>query len=172
MSRPAEGATVTTPPRTPKRQVHHRIKKLIMDDSLTAEAVVAYMMDAQPTGDYYTEGGSAVVMWLATERARTYFALGPEVGARVSRHAMASLLRGRHPVTGSKIRKAGSDGTMVGGIDVTINPAPKSVSVLWAVADDVLRRKIEEEVYLAATRAITRMLDEVPLVRERYGPGS
>ncbi|TMC01259.1 MAG: hypothetical protein E6J41_33350, partial [Chloroflexi bacterium] len=173
MSERSDGATVARPVRTPKRQVHHRIKKLIIDDSLTAEAVVSYMMDAQPTGDYYTEGGSAVVMWLATERARTYFALGPEVGARVSRHAMASLLRGRHPVTGSKIRKAGQDegkAVMVGGIDVTINPAPKSVSVLWSVADDELRRTIEREVYLSATRAITRMFDEVPMVRERYGP--
>ncbi|TMC04598.1 MAG: hypothetical protein E6J41_24335 [Chloroflexi bacterium] len=173
-----KGSTASTPSpattrkRTPKRQVHHRIKKLIMDASLTAEAVVSYMADAQPTGDYYTEGGSAVMMWLATERARTYFALGPEVGARVSRHAMASLLRGQHPVTGQQIRKAGADGTMVGGIDVTINPAPKSVSVLWAMADDELRRKIEKHVYLSATRAITRMLDEVPMVRDRYGPAS
>src|SRR5262249_47163505 len=155
MSDRSNGATVARPVRTPHRQVHHRIKKLIIDESLTSEAVVSYMMDAQPTGDYYTEGGSAVVMWLATEHARTYFALGPEVGARVSRHAMASLLRGHHPVSGRKIRKPGSDGTMVGGIDVTINPAPKSVSVLWAVANDEMRRTIEREVYLSATRAIT-----------------
>ena len=60
---------------------------------------------------------------------------------------------------------------MVGGIDVTVSPAPKSVSALWALADDHLRRELETQVILAAHRAVGRMLAEVPLVRERYGPG-
>jgi hypothetical protein len=176
-SQPATRPAATTRRRrTPQRQVHHRIKKLIMDESLTAEAVVSYMADAQPTGDYYTEGGSAVMMWLATERARTYFALGPQVGARVSRHAMASLLRGQHPVTGAVIRKAGryqGESVMVGGIDVTINPAPKSVSVLWAMADDELRRQIEKHVYLKAGMGRTRPQSSSSLRSSEHvgGPG-
>jgi conjugative relaxase-like TrwC/TraI family protein len=84
---------------------------------------------------------------------------------------MAALLNGRHPVTGDKIRDEGSDGTMVGGIDIVMNPAPKSVSVLWAVVDDELRRELEIMTYLASTMALRRMLREVPMVRRKI-PGT
>src|SRR5262245_15269045 len=154
-----------------KRQTHRRIHKITIGDGQAAEAAVAYLADAQANGDYYTEGGSAVMLWLATDRARTFFGLGPRVGAQVSRATMAALLNGRHPATGELIRRPGPDGTMVGGIDVVMNPAPKSVSVLWAVADDELRRTIETEVYLSAHHPVSRMLHELPMVRERYGPG-
>jgi hypothetical protein len=125
------------------------------------------LADAQANGDYYTEGGSAVMPWLATDRARTFFGLGPRVGAQVSRGTMAALLNGRHPATGGLIRRPGPDGTKVGGSDVVMNPAPKSVSVLWAVADDELRRAIETEVYLSAHHPVSRLLHELPMVRDR-----
>ncbi len=150
-----------------KGQTHRRIHKIKIGDGQTAEAAVAYLADAQANGDYYSEGGSAVMLWLATDRAQRHFALGD----RVSRVTMTSLLNGRHPLTGELIRKAGGDGTMVGGIDLVMNPAPKSVSVLWAVADDQLRRAIELEVFLSSNQAVRRMLRELPMVRDRYGPG-
>src|SRR5262249_55015839 len=61
---------------------------------------------------------------------------------------------------------AGQDGTMVGGIDVVMNPAPKSVSVLWAVGDEELRHSLQRLVYLSSTAALRRMLREVPMVRD------
>jgi TrwC relaxase len=92
----------------------------------TAEQAVSYLADAQARGDYYTERGS-FMRWLATPRARTFFGLGDQV----SRVTLAALLSGKHPVDGKLIRRPGPDQTMVGGIDLTVNPAPKSVSILW-----------------------------------------
>jgi conjugative relaxase-like TrwC/TraI family protein len=152
------------------RQTHRRIHKIKIGEGQSAEAAVAYLADAQANGDYYTEGGSAIMLWLATDRARTYFGLGPG-GGDVSRAKMAALLNGRHPTTGEKIRKEGQDGTMVGGIDLVLNPAPKSVSVLWAVANDELRRVLETTVYVSSTQAVRRMLAELPMVRDKI-PGT
>jgi len=54
---------------------------------------------------------------------------------------------------------------------VTLSPAPKSVSILWALGDDELRAELEVVVLLSVNGAIGRMLDEGPFVRERFGPG-
>jgi conjugative relaxase-like TrwC/TraI family protein len=143
------------------------VKKLTIGGEHTAEQAVGYLADPQARGDYYSEGGAALMFWLATPRSRTYFGLGEWV----SRAKLTALLNGLHPVDGQLIRRPGPDGTMVGGIDVTVSPAPKSVSALWALADDDLRRELETLVILAVHRAVGRMLAEVPLVRERYGPG-
>lgn len=131
------------------------------------EAIVAYLQDPQAAGDYYTEGGRAFMRWITTPRVRGLFALGESVRAS----DMASLLAGKDPVSGQLIRRVGPDGRMVGGIDVTLSPAPKSVSVLWALGDWRLRAVLEEAVILASNRAIGRMLEEQPLGRERYGRG-
>jgi conjugative relaxase-like TrwC/TraI family protein len=141
-------------------------KKLKVGEGHSAEAAVSYLADPQARGDYYTEGG-AFMRWLATPRARTHLALGDSV----SRVTLAALLSGRHPVDGQLIKRYGPDGTLVGGIDLTLSPAPKSVSILWALGDDSLRAELEELVLLSVNAAVGRMLDEVPLVRQRYGPG-
>ena len=143
------------------------VKKLTIGGEHTAEQAVHYLTDPQARGDYCSEGGAALMFWLATPRSQTYFGLGEWV----SRAKLTALLNGQHPVDGQLIRRPGPDGTMVGGIDVTVSPAPKSVSALWALADDELRRELEELVILAAHRAVGRMLAEVLLLRERYGPG-
>ena len=143
------------------------VKKLTIGGEHTAEQAVGYLADPQARGDYYSEGGAAVMFWLATPMSRTYFGLGETV----RRATLTALLNGQHPVDGQLIRRPGPDGAIVGGIDVTVSPAPKSVSALWALADDDLRRQLETLVILAAHRAVGRMLAEVPIVRERYGPG-
>ncbi len=143
------------------------IKKLVIGGDYSAEQAVGYLADPQAGGDYYTEGGSARMFWLALDRAQTYFALGEDV----SRVKLAALLNGQHPADGELIRRYGPNGTMVGGIDVTVSPAPKSVSALWALADSELRRELEKDVILSVHVAICRMLQHVPLVRERHGPG-
>jgi conjugative relaxase-like TrwC/TraI family protein len=143
------------------------VKKLLIGGDHTAEQAVGYLADPQARGDYYSERGAAVMFWLATDRARTYFGLGDHV----RRATLTALLNGQHPVDGRLIRRPGPDGTMVGGIDVTLSPAPKSISVLWALGDDKLRAELECLVVLSVNAAISRMLRHVPLVRERYGPG-
>jgi conjugative relaxase-like TrwC/TraI family protein len=144
------------------------LKKLkIGKGSLTGESVVGYLVDPQDVGDYYTEDSEAFLTWLATDRARLLFALGDDV----SRGTLKNLIEGIDPITGQLFRRYGPDGTMVGAIDLTVSPAPKSVSILWALADDELKYEIEEMVMAAVAAAVGRMLREQPLTRERYGPG-
>lgn len=141
-------------------------KKLVIGGEFTAEQAVRYLADPQARGDYYTEGGT-FMRWLATPRSATFFGLGDEV----SKAMLGMLLSGLHPVSGKLIRRYGPNGTMVGGIDVTVSPAPKSVSILWALGDDRLRAELERLVGASVNIAVNRMLREVPLVRERFGPG-
>src|SRR3981081_4207533 len=97
------------------------------------------MLDRQAAGDYYSEEGQAFMRWWPNDRVSTRFALG----GRFSRSALRHLLEGRDPVTGAEIRKTGGDTTKVAAVDLTVSPAPKSVSILWALADDELRFEIE-----------------------------
>jgi TrwC relaxase len=108
-------------------------KKFIIDAGETTDSVIDYLADPQARGDYYTEGDQAILRWLATARLQRLFALGGPIV--LGRTPMRMLLEGRHPVTGEVIRRWGPNGTAVGAIDVTLSPAPKSVSVLGALAD-------------------------------------
>ena len=109
-----------------------------------------------------------MLRWLATPRLQRMFALGGPIV--LGRTAMRMLLEGRHPVTGQPIRRWGPNGTVVGAIDVTVSPAPKSVSVLWALADRETRHEIERMVWLSADFA-TASLMRKPLIRQRFGRG-
>jgi conjugative relaxase-like TrwC/TraI family protein len=143
-------------------------KKFIVGSEQTADSVIDYLADPHARGDYYTEGGQAVMVWLATPRLQRLFGLGGPIV--LGRTGMRMLLEGRHPVTGEPIRRWGPNGTMVGATDVTLSPAPKSVSVLWALADRETRHEIERMVWLAADFAIARLMRK-PLVRQRFGHG-
>ncbi len=92
------------------------------------DSVIDYLADPQAGGDYYTEGGQAVLRWLATLRLQQLFALGGPIV--LGRTGMRMLLEGGHPVTGELIRRWGPNGTVVGAIDVTLSPAPK-----WSVGN-------------------------------------
>ncbi len=103
---------------------------------LTPEEIVAYIAEPQPSGDYYSEAGQALMMWHVTERAAVVLGIA-QSGERpsqqeVGRKTLSLLISGVNPRTGERIRKAGPDGTSVGALDLTVSPAPKSVSVLWA----------------------------------------
>ena len=131
--------------------------------------VVAYLADQQGAGDYYSEAGRAFMRWQATPRARALFGLGAP-GQGVDRFKLELLLSGRDPITGELIRKAGADGTMVVGLDLTLSPAPKSLSVLWAFGDAALKREIEHWVGQAVNLAAEDLMEEA-LVRERDEEG-
>src|SRR5919108_5171582 len=156
-------------------------KKLTIGSGTTAAQATAYLADPQATGDYYSEAAHAFMRWVASPRARSVLGLNQEVELwKVER-----LMNGQHPTTGKSIRRWGSkvirdketgelrrETTLVGAHDVTVSPAPKSVSIVWALADDQLRREIEIMVGQASDIAFRRMLRHVPLIKERYGPGA
>ncbi len=144
-------------------------KKFIVGGHEATDSVIDYLADPQARGDYYTEGGQAILRWLATPRLQRLFALGGPIV--LGRTGIRMLLEGRHPVTGEQIRRWGPNGTVVGAIDVTISPAPKSVSVLWALADREMRQEIERMVWLSADLAIFELMKK-PLVRQRFGRGT
>src|SRR5215472_11643476 len=116
------------------------VKKLkVGPDELTADQIVGYLLDRQDAGDYYSEEGQAFMRWFTSERVKTRFAMH----GKFDRVALRYLVEGRDPITGENIRKAGSDRSKVASVDLTVSPAPKSVSILWALADDPLRFEIE-----------------------------
>ncbi len=144
-------------------------KKLKIDgEHLSGAQLVSYLADAQAAGDYYSEDETAPMNWLATPLARRRYAL-EDYG--VSKATLRFLIEGTHPISGRNIRNHGSDKTMVGAQDVTMSPAPKSVSILWALGDDQLRFDLELFVRKANGIAINRLLKEQPLVRRRVAPG-
>ncbi len=144
---------------------HH---KLTIGGDQTAGAIVTYLADAQGSaGDYYSESKRAPMAWAASDRARAQLGLGDQVEL----WKVESLLRGQHPLTGKLLRRFGPTQTMVGAIDCTLSPAPKSVSILWAMAPPDLKRSIELDVVGAVAGAMAVMTHDVPLVRDRYGPG-
>lgn len=141
------------------------VKKLkLAPNELSAEQIVGYVMDSQARGDYYSERDQAFMRWVTTDRVREYFGLGNR-GLR--RADLRDLIEGVNPITGELIRRAGGDGTRVAAVDLTVSPAPKSVSILWALADDPLRFEIEVMVAKAVARAVGRLLREQPLTRQR-----
>ena len=80
--------------------------------------------------DYYAGRGEARGIWRGNGAA----ALELDAGEVVERDAFLALMAGENPVDGSVLRAMGRAST-VAGIDLTFS-APKSVSVLFAVADD------------------------------------
>src|SRR5215471_18257061 len=91
--------------RTISRVVAIGFKKFIVGGDEATDSVIDYLADPQARGDYYTEGGQAVLRWLSTPRLQRVLGLGgPLVEGRTR---MRMLLEGRHPVTGELIRRWG-----------------------------------------------------------------
>ncbi len=80
--------------------------------------------------DYYAGRGESPGRW----RGSGARALGLAVGGRVERSGFMALMRGRSPVGGGVLREMGQRST-IAGLDLTFS-APKSVSVLFAIADE------------------------------------
>ena len=80
--------------------------------------------------DYYAGRGESPGRW----RGSGITALGLQAGDRVRRSGFLALMRGVSPVDDAVLRVMGQRST-VAGLDLTFS-APKSVSVLFAVADE------------------------------------
>ena len=120
-------------------------------------------------GDYYLsptgEPVQAPGRWLASPG--TLARLGID-GQEIDGRDFVALMEGRHPASGSWLRPEGAGGGRGGGIDVTFS-APKSVSAVWALGDEALRREIEAAHAAAVSEAIAYLAETVPTVRRRHG---
>ena len=118
-------------------------------------------------GDYYLspdgEPTQAPGRWLASPD--TLARLGIE-GSTIEGRDFISLMEGKHPRSGRWLRDAGSNGARGGGIDLTFS-APKSVSAVWALADESQRREIEAAHATAVSETIAHLTDTVPTIRRR-----
>ena len=84
--------------------------------------------------DYYTERGSTPGQWIGRGAETLGLAGSPAPGD------LEQLLRGVHPDSGERLAGL-REGRKNAGFDLTWT-APKSVSVLLAVGDDIVRREI------------------------------
>ena len=103
--------------------------------------------EISPREDYYLRGGTATGRWHGRGAAE----LGVE-GA-VSAEGLVRLFDGQHPTTGEQLgRQLRKDG--VAAWDLTFS-ADKSVSLLWAFADDETRRHVVEAFEEANAEAVS-----------------
>lgn len=119
---------------------------------------------AAELGDYYLKDGERVEAqgrWISGAEA-----IGLQPTAAVRGETLHELLAVRNPSTGEPLRAVGGDGHQVAALDGTFS-APKSVSVIWALADPQLRARIEAAHEQAVTRAIEYAVKRVPMIRQR-----
>ncbi len=124
---------------------------------------------APERGDYYLspdgELTEAPGRWLSDPE--TLQRLGIDGNAPTSGEDFVALMEGRDPRTGAWLRPEGAGGGRGGGIDTTFS-APKSVSVVWALADSWQREQIEQTHANAVEQAVRYLRERVPVVRRRY----
>lgn len=121
---------------------------------------------APEQGDYYlgADGAPAEApgRWLTSPEALRRCGIASV--DRVSPDDLRALMVGRRPDSSFDeprwLRPAGPDGQRAGGIDVTFS-APKSVSVLWAVADPAARGELEAAHATAVRAAVGYLRDTV-----------
>jgi conjugative relaxase-like TrwC/TraI family protein len=115
-------------------------------------------------GDYYLGRGGH-----ARENPGTWHGRGAEeigLAGTVRRGDLLRVWEGRDPATGQLLVARGSTGDHVAGVDITFS-APKSVSVLWALADRDTRTAVEAAHEQAVLVALQHIEDHVPLARRR-----
>jgi len=129
--------------------------------------------------------------WLGSDEALAQF--GVRRGQAIERDDLIAALQGQHAQTGEQLRRPGvlkreargehgqalvdEDGrpvvervTGVAHVEMTLS-VPKSVSVLWAMADDDDRRGIEEGLLEAAERTVQYMAKTKAVVHRRRKDG-
>lgn len=110
-----------------------------------------YYQDSVARGacEYYAEGGNAPGRWHGAGLPE----LGLTAGAEVDERELEALFaRGLHPATGAALGRAWRSDAVTGH-DLTFS-APKSVSALWALADDATAAQVRA----AHTEAVSAAL--------------
>jgi Ti-type conjugative transfer relaxase TraA len=122
-----------------------------------------YYIDQVAKGveDYYSGEGQAAGVWMGAGAA----SLGPL--GEVDEHGLQRLLEGRHPVTGEVLRELRSSDA-VAGFDLTFR-APKSVSILFAIAEPGVVAQIISAHDVAVAEALAYLEREACITRRGSG---
>lgn len=142
---------------------------------IMADGGVNYLLDtvandqARTAMDYYTTPGNTPGVWMGDGCAR----LGVKSGQVASKNQVSNLFTRLTGPNGEKLTNQSqpdrkTDGTAVSGFDLTFT-IPKSVSILWAVADDRTRRTIMRCHYEAIDETMRWWQDEVASTRVGRG---
>jgi conjugative relaxase-like TrwC/TraI family protein len=115
-----------------------------------AKAVKDYYLqmlgEVSPREDYYLKGGTATGRWVGSGAAYL------DLHGTVSAEGLVRLFDGEHPGTGERLgRRMRRDG--VAAWDVTFS-ADKSVSLLWALGDERVRKEVVEGFEEATAQAL------------------
>ncbi len=113
--------------------------------------------------DYYAGRGEVAGMWCGSGAA----AVGLAVGGRVEHVGFLALMQGRSPVDDTLLRRVGRSST-VAALDLTFS-APKSVSVLFAIADDHVSGALLEAHERAVAQALGYLEREACVTRRGHG---
>jgi len=113
--------------------------------------------------DYYAGRGESPGVWIGGGLK----ALDMPIGSRVSREAFLGLMEGRHPGDGSQLRRM-TQASTVAAIDLTFS-APKSVSVLYAVAGGEMSAALSDAHERAVTTAVGYLEREACFTRRGHG---
>ena len=134
---------------------------------------------------------SSSSLWLGADDALAQF--GVRRGQAIERDDLIAVLQGQRVATGEQLRRAGAlkrearaergqplvddDGrpvvervTGVAHVEMTMS-VPKSVSVLWAMADEPDRVRIEDALIVAAERTVQYMAGNKAVVHRRGKDG-
>ncbi|MCX6378982.1 MAG: relaxase domain-containing protein [Armatimonadetes bacterium] len=112
--------------------------------------------------DYYLEGGEPLGQWFGSGAA--------ELGlvGTVAKNALKNLLIGLSPEGDRPLIRIAGAKEHQPGWDLTFS-APKSVSVLWAVADIETRHTIQDAHYQAVKKALEYLQDVAGITRRGRG---
>jgi conjugative relaxase-like TrwC/TraI family protein len=113
--------------------------------------------------DYYAGRGEAPGMWIGAGLT----GLGIAAGSQVDRDGFMALMRGCHPADGSVLRSMTKAST-VAAVDLTFS-APKSVSVLFAVAGSDVSEALAEAHERAVASALAYLEREACRTRRGHG---
>lgn len=112
--------------------------------------------------DYYAGRGESPGRWCG----RGAQLLGLSAGGQVERGGFMALMHGRSPVDGGVLRQMGARST-VAAVDLTFS-APKSVSVLFAIADDATSAALMAAHDAAVTETLSYLEREACVTRRGH----
>ena len=136
--------------------------------TMAQAAASSYYLESQrsfrhPT-EYYTAGEEPDGVWFNPSGL-----LGLSDTDKIDSKHFHRLYNGFHPETGDKLTKNAGSEKRSPGLDITFS-ADKSVSALWAIADDRLRTKLEKAHNDAARMALQEIfIKECSYTRTRVG---
>ncbi|WP_263120721.1 MobF family relaxase [Cellulomonas sp. RIT-PI-Y] len=140
--------------------------------NVTVMRSASYLLDTCQTADGVVKGPAGYYLadgtWPGRWRGSGLTGIGLDDGTSVGRAEAITLFHQfAHPITGAALgRTPAPDSQVVNGFDLTFR-IPKSVSLLWAVADEETRRQIWD----AHTESVGMTLDwiERDVLRTRSG---